>query len=333
MNLLRLLIIILLTGGIMTTQANTNDAPLKIRSLFNIKKSFCAIRTNGTLGLNNRSSAYSGRGGGISSTNSLLFLENGKNEISLEIGALGWFSDKTINDTEREKFDKDAGCKLELVRFNNEKRTSLASIQVIINNEGVPVSISGEEKDIIRSKILAEQAEPGHFDVEYFDARYFPKNMTLYRFSQSINITDIPIWEWTKAPPFTGSAEQINGLKNAYTKMANIINRGDREELKKYNRIALKAWSKTTGDSEDSILESQYSKKDLEGGKIKINPINWNDYSVRIMNHARIVQFYNKSKPSFSPLSYYTIDEDGDDYLGSLSPMFSLINGEFVPVI
>lgn len=309
------------------------EAQIRIRTHFNFKHSFCGIYTNGVLGLNNRKSAYSGRGGGISSTNSMLFLENGKNYISLEIGALGWFSDEDIDDTERAKFNPQSSCRIDLVRFEDKKKVILASIEVAIDDHGNPTLINNSNSKTTYKKILAEQIEPGHFDPAYFDDKYFPKNMEVYKFTQEVEVNNVPTWKCQNATRFDGSITQMDALRSAYLDMAKIITSGNRDSLKKYDEVALNAWSITTGDSEDEILESQYPRTDLEGGKLKINPVDWGDYAVRVMNNGRLVQLYNKSKPSFSPLSYYEIDENGENYLGSFAPIFSLINGKFIPVI
>lgn len=333
MKLLTFISVTLLMGGTMTLPAHASETTLKIRSLFNIKQAYCSIKTNGVKGLDNRKSAYHGRGGGISSTNSLLFLENGENEISLEIGALGWFSDQNLDDSERGKFDALSSCKLELVRFEGQKKIILTTLNVTVNKDGLPDLTPDDNAVVTRQKIIAEQVVPGHIDPEYFGERYFPENMVLYEFSEKTILTGIPEWAWTKATPYTGSEEQIKKLRDSYLKLAEIINMHDRTQLKKSHNIALHAWAKTTGDNEDAILLSQYSKSDIEEGKVKIDPINWNDYSVRVMNKGRIVQFYNKSKPTYSPLTYHSTDSDGSESMGYYAPMFSLINGKFVVVI
>lgn len=61
-------------------------------------------------------------------------------------------------------------------------------------------------------------------------------------------------------------------------------------------------------------------------------PIKWENYAIRIMNKGRMVQLYNKSKPIYSPLTFIFIDENGEKLLGYYAPVFSLINGRFVPV-
>lgn len=328
-----LITLLVFLGVGMVTTVHANSINLKIRSLFNIKNSFCSIKTNEVLGMDNRKPAFSGRGGGISSTNSLLFLENGSNTISLEIGALNWFSKDNLTEKERSVFSKDAGCKLDLVNFDGETKKIITSIDVTINKNGVPVGKNDKGELITGKEILAENIQEGHIDSNFFNKFYFPKKMKLYEFSQQVNIHGVQEWGWVNSTPYNNKTEQLNKLRAAYTLMAEIINSKDRKKLKEYDHVALKAWSYTTGESEDEILLSQYPEEKLEQGKARIEPINWDDYEVRVMNKGRIVQLFNKSKPTFSPLTYYYIDEEGEKFLGYFAPMFSQINGEFVPVI
>lgn len=333
MKIIKFTLPFLVTFFITTGVVHANAALIKIRTLFNIKDSYCSIRTNGVKGLDNRKSAYAGYGGGISSTNSLLFMENGENEISLEIGSKAWFSKQNINDSNRAIFSNSASCKIELIRWDNKKQTTLGSISVFIGKDGNPEENSSHDNSIILKKITAEQVIPGHIDPEYFSERYYPKNMELYRFTKKIHISGIPDWKWVSATPFTGTDEQINGLRSAYLELAKIINMRNRKLLKNSHSIALEAWSKTTGESDDDILLSQYPKEDIEDGNVKIDPIKWDDYALRIMNHGRLVQFYNKSKPNYSPLSFHSKDENGSEIMGFYAPIFSLINGKFVVVL
>lgn len=324
--------LIFITGVVMPATVNANEPPLKIRSVFNIKSALCNIKTNGVTGMDNRDSAFSGSGGGISSTNSLLFLENGTNEISVEIGSLDWFSEGGNNKDNKGNFSLNSACKLDLVRFNGSKQNLITSIDVRINKHGIPEAWP-QDSNLVGKKILAEQIEPGHFDKEYFDELFFPKGMELYEFKKEVIISGVPEWEWINATPYTNTKEQLQELRNAYSEMAGIINSRNRELLKKFDHVALKAWSVTTGETEDDILESQYPKERLEAGKIKIEPMVWEDYEVRVMNKGRIVQLYNKSEPTFSPLTYYYVDSDGEKMKSYFAPMFSMIDGKFVPVI
>ncbi len=47
----------------MISSSDAIGSEQKIRSLFDIKYAFCSIKTNGVLGMDNRKSAYAGRGG------------------------------------------------------------------------------------------------------------------------------------------------------------------------------------------------------------------------------------------------------------------------------
>lgn len=335
MKIKYLVAVVLMTGGIMSAVLYAGDKPQKIRSRFNIQDAYCAIKTNGVTGYSNRRSAWIENGdstGAISSTNAMMLMENGENEISLEMGALGWFYDKPASTEVRARFAPQAECSLDLVRSVNQDETTLSSIKVTINPQGVPEAQANTVHPVVRKEILAEQAEPGFIDPDYFDETYFPKGMKVYQFTQKVTVGGLPEWGWTRATPFTGSDEQLQKLKAAYSEMAEIINSGNRARLKAFDSEALKAWSVTTGDSEDVILLSQHPKEELEGGKARILPIRWSDYEVRVMNKGRMVQFYNKSKPTFSPLTYIFIDENGEKLLGYYAPVFSLINGRFIPV-
>lgn len=335
MKIKYLVAVILLTGGIMSAVLYAGDKTQKIRSRFNILDAYCAIKTNGVTGYSNRKSAWAENGdstGAISSTNAMMLMENGENEISLEMGALGWFSDKPASTEARARFAPQAECSLDLVRSVKQDETTLSSIKVTINRQGIPEAQPDAVHPVARKEILAEQAEPGFINPDYFDETFFPKGMKIYQFTQKVTVDGLPEWAWTRATPFTGSEEQIRKLKATYSEMAEIINSGNRARLKAFDSEALKAWSVTTGDSEDAILLSLYTKEKLEGGKARILPIKWGDYEVRVMNKGRMVQFYNKSKPTFSPLTYSLIDEDGEEVMGSYAPVFSLINGRFVPV-
>ena len=326
---------VVLLAGIVPLSAYADAALQRVRSSFDIQQAYCAIKTNDVTGFDNRKTAWRGRGGGTSSTNSLLMMENGENEISLEIGALGWFSDRPLTTEERARFDPQSACSLELVRFKGQKKQTLSSIKVTIGPQGIPEAQpgSGSKDAVIGTKILAEQVVAGHIADNYFNKNFFPQGMYVYRFTWKVRMQGIPDWAWVNAESFTGSDEQIRKLKTAYSEMADIISTGDRKRLKAYEKTALAAWSLTTGDSEDEILLSRYPKNELEGRKAKMIPIKWERYSIRVMNKGRMVQMYNKSKPTYSPLTYKYIDEDGHALMGYYAPIFSLINGRFVPVI
>ncbi|AYM91225.1 MULTISPECIES: hypothetical protein [Serratia] len=331
---------LLLSGVMMTLTANAEEPRLYIRSLFDIEYAFCAIKTNGVLGMDNRNSAREGRGFGTSSTAAMLFLENGENEISLEFGALGWFNEKAMSESERELFNSQAGCKLELTAMRGNKSEVLSAIEVGIGTDGLPEAkmpvdepkYKAISSSVVRQKIQAEHVIPGHKDSAYFSPGEYPAQMELYRFSRQVKVSGLPEWPWVKATSYTDTPEQRKGLEQAYLKVWQALNSKDMATFRQQLKLSLAAWSWSTGETGDSIFSDRKISTDIYTPHFKMIPINWQDYDVQIMNNGRLVRLVNKSDPSYSPISYYC---DGDGYiaLNTISPIFSVINGEFVLVI
>ncbi|WP_239002486.1 hypothetical protein [Photorhabdus khanii] len=132
--------LLLSAGIIFMSGANANEPRLYIRSLFDIQYAFCDIKTNDVTGFSNRNSALEGRGFGTASTGSMLFMANGENEISLEFGALGWFSPDEMSDKARNHFNPEATCRLELTAMRGKDSEVLTAIEVAIDKNGQPVA-------------------------------------------------------------------------------------------------------------------------------------------------------------------------------------------------
>ncbi|WP_387440163.1 hypothetical protein [Photorhabdus sp. RM105S] len=328
-------------GVIVMRGANANEPRLYIRSLFDIQYAFCDIKTNGVTGMDNRDSAREGRGFGTASTASMLLMANGENEISLEFGALGWFSPDKLSDETRNHFNPEAKCSLELTAMSGKKSEVLTAIEVAIDKNGQPVATTpvNEAKyasistPVVRHVIQAEKIEAGHIEKKYFDPKEYPLNMTLYRFSRNVKISGLPDWEWAKATPYTDTPEQRQQLQQAYVAVWQAYNSKDLNTLRDQQKVALKAWAWATNESEESIFADQSAYSDINEKGFKMKPINWDNYTVKIMNQGRMVRLVNKSDPENSPISYYYVDEDGDTILATVAPIFSLINGRFVQVI
>ncbi|WP_445374446.1 hypothetical protein ACSLVK_20605 [Photorhabdus tasmaniensis] len=334
--------LLLSAGIIFIHSAKANEPRLYIRSLFDIQYAFCDIQTNGVTGMDNRDSALEGRGFGTASTASMLFLVNGENEISLEFGALNWFSKDEMSDKARSHFNPEAKCKLELTAIRGKESQVLTAIEVEMDKNGQPVATTSadEPKDaavntpVVRHVIQAEKVETGHIEKKYFNPKEFPPNMTLYRFSRNVRISGLPEWAWVKATPYTDTPEQRQQLQQAYMTVWQAYNAKNIGTICAQQKIALKACAWATGESEESIFADKSIHSDIKATNFKMIPINWNDYRVKIMNQGRMVRLVNKSDPESSPISYhYVDDEDGDTVLATVAPIFSLINGRFVQVI
>ncbi|ATV42499.1 hypothetical protein ACIPSR_02895 [Pectobacterium sp. CHL-2024] len=330
---------LLLSGVMMMSTANAAEEPLRIRSVFDINSAFCAIKTNGVIGLDNRRSAVTGRGFGTSSTNALMVLENGENEITVEIGALGWFSKEAISDDARKAFKPDARCKVALTAFKGEQSKVLSQLTIAIGQDGIPYVQSGAEADSAKTekvtvrKITAQQVEKGHIPDDYFRENNFPVGMELYQFTKKVHLKNIPEWKWTRATPFTGKPEQIQALKIAYLDLWHFFAEKNNQKIKKYLNESLQAWAVTTGDSVDEIYRNEIFYEDLKDSSFKMININWGDYEIEILNKGRMVRFINKSNPKFSPISYFIGSDEDTKQIGYFSPLFSFVDGRFIPVI
>lgn len=327
---------LMLTGLLVSIFTYASSDKSSLRSLFDINQSFCAIKTNGVLGMDNRNSALAGRGYGTSSTNSMLFLENGINNISLEIASLDWFTAKS--DSPKGKFDPNASCQLSLIASGNGKTITLNTIYVAINEENEPYEKGTSNKsgsiNISKvEKIKAVQIEEGHFMEDYFNKYDFPKDMDVYRFTKTLSISGLPKWKWTDATPFTGSREQILALQNAYSELWRAFASKNNNAIKSQIDESLNAWSISTNTDKANIYNDLDFVTDLENSTFKMLPIDWFDYKVEVMNKGRLVRFVNKSAPTFSPVSYLVEDDENDELIGTYSPIFSLIDGKFIPVI
>ncbi len=178
---MKLKLLLLWLGVIAMSDANASEPRLYIRSLFDIQYAFCDIKTNGVTGMDNRDSAREGRGFGTGSTASMLFMANGENEISLEFGALDWFSPSEMSDKTRNHFGPEAKCTLELMAMRGKKSEVLTAIEVAIDKNGQPVATTpaNEAKyaaistPVVRHVIQAEKVEAGHKDKKFFNSRNF----------------------------------------------------------------------------------------------------------------------------------------------------------------
>ncbi|MBS9440337.1 hypothetical protein EAE89_00855 [Photorhabdus heterorhabditis] len=339
---MKMKLLLLLSGVLFMFSTQANEPRLYIRSVFDIQYAFCAIKTNDVLGMDNRNSARAGRGFGTGSTGSMLFMANGENEISLEFGALGWFSPDEMSDKARNHFNPEAKCKLELTAMRGKNSQILTAIEVAIDENDQPVATKSKDETkyatistpVIRHVIQADNVEAGHIEKQYFDPTEYPPNMTLYRFSRNVKISGLPDWEWIKATPYTDTPEQRQQLQQAYMAVWQAYNAKDVNTIREQQKVALQAWAWSTGENEESIFTDQSVYRNIKTKSFKMIPINWNDYSVQIMNRGRMVKLVNKSILEYSPISYhYVDDEDGETVLSTIAPIFSLINGRFVQVI
>lgn len=326
---------LLAIGSVTMSMSCAADSDIKIRSIFDIKKLFCAVKANDVLSMDNRFSSLEGNGLLTSSSNSMLVLENGINEITLEVGALDWFSNKSLKEKQKSMYSTDAYCNVALTLFSGDKQQVITKINVTIDNDGHPqanTDESGQDPLSIKNT-MAWQVEQGHIHDDYFIENLYPQGMTLHRFTQKVYLKGLPEWRWTKATPFTSKPEEILALQNAYNELWRLFVAKDNNAIKNKMHISLNAWSIATDANIDRLYNSYDFVDGFKNKTFKMIPINWKDYTVEITNKGRLVRFVNKSDPTISPLSYDVTAEDGEIELRSFSPYLSIVDGRVTPVI
>ncbi|WP_043892652.1 hypothetical protein [Providencia sneebia] len=133
--------------------------------------------------------------------------------------------------------------------------------------------------------------------------------------------------------PYTGTQQQIDELKSAYEKLWTEFNNRDLDGIKKSLAISLDAWAVASDSTPDKISDSHQFEEEFKRKKAKMIPIDWNNYEIVSFNKGRLVKMVYKEEKEFSPLVMYYVSSNGVEGVFTYSPMFSLIDGKFVPVI
>ncbi|WP_058912059.1 hypothetical protein [Entomohabitans teleogrylli] len=296
------------------------------RSVFDGKYLYCAIKTNGVEGQNNRSAVLQDLGFVSSSTAAILALENGENEISVEVGALNWFKTNISVLKEKSRFSPDAYCNLQFMSIQDEQYTTISEIQISVDSSGNPVS---KDTQTVRSEKNASQVQPGYIEDDFYLPEFYPTGMKLYEFTKKVQVNGVPDWAWTKAEAYTDSPEQRAKLEQAYMEIWQAFYQKDLNKIKALYGTALDAWAYATHSTPDKIFQSYDFYNNMKNEEdFKVLSFNPEAYDVVIMNKGRMVRLVNKSEPDFSPLTYLV-----GDNISSVSPVLSLIDDKFVIVL
>lgn len=331
----KLALTLCLLGGMMSI-ANAQVDKTIYRSVFDMKYAFCSIKTNGVIGQDNRDDAGSGRGFATGSTSSILLMENGENDIAVEMASVNWFNPE-INGDDKNSFRKDAYCNLDLVKYNKEGSQVLSNIKITIDDDGQPTvknsmaypSHQSTNLPINEQHLTGFEVTPGFTQRNTYASLWYPKGMKIYEFSKKVIVNGLPEWPWVKATPYTDTPEQRQLLQQAYGELWQAFNNKDINKIKKLMTLSFKAFGYVSNSTEEEILKDRTFYKDITDSTFKMVPIDWNAYEVKIMNNGRMIRLVNKTDPDFSPISYIY----GKDDYSSVAPIFSLINDRFVVVL
>lgn len=317
--------------------ANENHV-FDIRTKFSIKNIFCTIEHNDVIGVDNRVSAASGRGFGNGSVNSLLVLKNGENTVTITVAALGWFNLESKGTNKDINFNSESNCSLSISKFNRNDgdMTPIIKFEVKINKDGVPEAyVNGKLDNILEKKVETIKYSAGIIKNKIYDVDFseFPHEMQVYKFSKKFSINGVPDWNWDKDSEFNNSEEQLIRLKKEYLIRWGLYNSKNINKIKELMMPALSNWSLATGSETNDIFNSYGLEGIFNSKSFSMHPIDWNNFEVKVMNDGKLVKMVYKDDPSFSPLTMNYFDEDDDESVEAFSPIFSLINNEWVEVL
>lgn len=327
-------ILMMIGNAVMTS---TTKANLLIKTGVDIKYAFCEVKTNEVPGVNNKDAVLDGIPAGTTATNSLLLLENGVNIFTIEMSSPKWFSEKKRTEEEKNIFNKNTYCKADVrfVDYNKGEVGSLGGIDIRINDDGIPEAYLNNEIDqsVIKKTNKEYTQKVTNNRLRDVPENEYPNGMTIYQFDKEIVINGIPEWKWVTSEPYTGTQQQIDELKMAYENLWMEFNNKNLDGIKKTLAIALDAWAVSSDSTPDKIFNSHQFDEVFQRKNAKMIPIDWNNFEVVSFNKGRLVRMVYKEDPDLSPLSMRYTSINGVKGIYTFSPIFSLIDGKFVPVI
>ncbi len=267
-------------------------------------------------------------------------MSNGANELTVEVGSLDWFAENAAELENKEKFNPAAYCKavMTLVDYDNRQTVNLATLDIRINQQGLPEAYLNNEPDktAIFKKITShptERVTKNKATSGNITPRAYPDNMTLYQFTQPFTVSDLPDWQWVHSEPYTGSPEQIALLKEAYSELWLALKNKDIKKVRTLHTPAAESWAITTRSTAEEILDSQRYNTIYDEKNAEMKTIDWGNFYIIPMNNGKMVRMVYKENLRFSPVGISYIDSDGDKSSYFFSPIFSLVNGKYIPVI
>lgn len=310
-----------------------------IRTSVDMKYAFCDVKTNGVSGANNRSSvSRGGIGFGSTSTNSMILMENGENTITIELASLNWFSQNDMPQKERNIFHPNARCEIVVNKMDDQGNIiPLTRLMVKINEDGQPEAYENNKIDpsIEKKIILASNTEKIESDkiLQRVNEKEYPKDMTVFQFNKKINISDLPKWPWIEADKYEDTPKQRELLQAAYLELWTAFEQQDDNKIKQLLTPSLEVWATSTGGNVDEQFASREIGESFSKQNFQMIPINWNNFQPLIMNNGKMVKLVYKEDFDFSPISYRFTTERGTSRVAYHSPIFSFVNGKFIPVI
>ncbi|MEQ5726187.1 MULTISPECIES: hypothetical protein [Providencia] len=329
-----ILFILFVLGGVNMVHAQGNN--YTVRASIDVAYMFCDFKVNGVSSFDNRRQTFVDEGIVSTNTNVQILAKNGMNTIEIEVAPLSWFEpNKTNNDSHF--FNKNAFCNINIYQTNSitNENQKITDVNILIGKDGVPQVYVNNKVDTSVDVIfsLSKNTEEVLFnkirnvigDFEY------PKNVKLTKFKKNIELKNIPDWIWIKSDDFDES--KLPELKLAYQELWDAFNEKDISKIRKLNYHANEAWALSSNSTEEKIFESYSITERVRDQSSKMIEITWDNFIPVVMNDRKMVKMIYKEDFSYSPITMIYLNNKGEELLYSFSPIFSFVNGKFIPVI
>ena len=263
----------------------------------------CVFSVNEVEALKN----YTRKGPLYSGVTITAYLENGLNIVSFDMAPLSELEDKHT-------YSADAYCQFDITRriindFTEPDSFELFQLIASVDQHLQPtVQQLKQSYEKALSPVIARKLDSTKW----------------YRISQQFEVNDIPEWAWTKAVPFEATEENIAKLRQAYLEVWQAMQDKNISLFKEQNKISFHEKEIASNYPDDAWYHSLYFDDYFDKSK-GMNPINWDDYKVVVLNKGRLVKLVDNEGES--PLTM--VDEDGD-LLVTFNPYFSLIDGKMI---
>ena len=307
-----------------------------VRASIDVAYMFCDFKVNGVLSFGNRKRTFVDKGIVSTNTNVQILAKNGINTIEVEVAPLSWFEpNKTKNGPHL--FNKNASCSINVYQTNDITNEShnVININILIDKDGTPHAYIGNkfDTDFKSELVLSKNTEAVVFNkirnvIGNFE---YPKNIQLTKFKKNIEIINIPEWLWVKSDDFDES--KIPELKLAYQDLWDAFNEKNISKIRSLNYHANEAWALSSNSAEEKIFESYNIIERVRNPSSKMIEITWDNFIPVVMNDGKMVKMIYKEDFSYSPITMIYLNDEGKKLLYSFSPIFSFVNGKFIPVI
>lgn len=250
------------------------------------------------------------------------FLIEGENEI----GVTAWATNERVE-------DYIPTCQIKVSAIVKKPTTGENELK-----EVTMLYVSEDEKGDFTAKESTQYELPNLTDrpiKEVLNTQYQSGiNQHDIRFSRLLKVNHPLPFRWKDAEVFKDTPENRAKLWAKYDELRDIMQKKDINAwLKSFKKMAIEDRAKYEEASIEMV--ENYHKKDVlkafSYDKFQVLPFNSNDFELNIIAKGKLVQFVSKDGKYTSPVQVKVGPKDNDKV--NVNSLFSIINGELVPVI